>query len=156
MVDEADMDGKVSETEFLRIMNKTEMFWSSLKMTSSTCQGSCKNNYTTFLFFHFKIWNFVKKRFKNHLFYCLPHKCANLINFFFRFWIVKSTLRIFYITKFFVGVQILLINFNVKFWFWSFRTRFCRLFYFFRGFLGVKEHWTIKWGQIQDLLLLWG
>ena len=27
-------------------------------------------------------------------------------------------------------------------------------FIFFRGFLGVKEHWTIKWGQIQDLLLL--
>ena len=32
MIDEADMDGdgEVSEAEFLRIMKKTEMFWSSL------------------------------------------------------------------------------------------------------------------------------
>ena len=28
-------------------------------------------------------------------------------------------------------------------------------FYFFRVFLGVKEHWTIKWGPIQDSGLKW-
>ena len=39
MIDEADMDGdgEVSEAEFLRIMKKTEMFWSSLLRISSTC-----------------------------------------------------------------------------------------------------------------------